>query len=103
MSVRSGGERLRERMQGMKEFSLFSSHTVTFPILDSKNTLKQRRDTRVHFLTQYVYVTLYLEKTQLYIPVFWYGSVIRCFFDPWIRDRDPSYLHTCMYSNNRKP
>jgi hypothetical protein len=53
MSVRRGGERLRERMQGMKEFSLFSSHTVTFPILDSKNTLKQRRDTRVHFLAQY--------------------------------------------------
>jgi hypothetical protein len=41
MSVRRGGERLRERMQGMKEFSLFSSHTVTFPILDSKNTLKR--------------------------------------------------------------
>jgi hypothetical protein len=40
--VSNGGERLRDRTQGMKVFSLFSSHIVIFPMVESKNTLKEK-------------------------------------------------------------
>jgi hypothetical protein len=79
ISVRRGGERLKERMQGMKEFSLFSSHTVTFPILDSKNTLKQRR-------------------VEAVLRIRFRDPVL---FDPWIRNKffpDPKAIF--LTSNN---